>query len=260
MNSVYKSGVLASTADANAFLKNHLIITGSIFWVDSVTGSGSGPGTEDEPYDTLAGAVAQCTANNGDVIVIKSTHEETLTTGVTLVNGLKVFGIGTGSARPKFTVNAAITGISLGGREELYNIYFPAATASNTSIVTLANTRPILMDCYFECGANNATTIEIASNAANSLVDSCVFQVTADGPNKGIYIGNALTRGAEIVDCSFDGNDIGWDDAAVYSDVAHLAYFYSGNTLSNNASIVHTAAAKGWVSNTVMGSNSRVEV
>ena len=93
--------------------------SGSVFWVDSATGGNGNPGTHRRPFATLDYAIGKCTANNGDIIMIKPNHSETITGvgGITFdVAGITVIGLGNYNQRPSFlmdgatTVTAAVTG------------------------------------------------------------------------------------------------------------------------------------------------------
>ena len=85
---------------------------GNVFWVDSGAGSDQNKGTERRPFSTLDYAIGKCTANNGDIIIIKPGHSESVSAaaGVAFdVAGITVVGLGSGSARPTFTFDTAIT-------------------------------------------------------------------------------------------------------------------------------------------------------
>ena len=87
---------------------------GNVYWVDSGAGADTGKGTENSPFATLDYAIGRCTANNGDIIMVKAGHAETLTTGVAFdIAGITVVGLGNGDGRPAFTVNAAVNGFSI---------------------------------------------------------------------------------------------------------------------------------------------------
>ena len=84
--------------------------TGKYFFVSSVTGSNSNPGKNpNTPVATIASAVAKCTANKADVVVVMPGHAETLASaGALTVNkaGVTIIGLGTGSLRPTLTWSA----------------------------------------------------------------------------------------------------------------------------------------------------------
>lgn len=87
---------------------------GNVFWVDSGAGSDGNKGTERRPLATIDKAMQDATAagggfvtpNNGDIIMVKPGHTETVTAAAGLaldVAGVTLIGLGNGSDRP--TIN-----------------------------------------------------------------------------------------------------------------------------------------------------------
>jgi hypothetical protein len=79
---------------------------GKVVWVHSGTGSNGNRGTFDKPFASIDYAVGTCTANKGDIIMVKAGHTETVTAAAGLdldVAGIAIIGLGTGSNRP--TIN-----------------------------------------------------------------------------------------------------------------------------------------------------------
>jgi len=87
--------------------------TGTVFFVDSVTGSNGNSGTDkDHPFATIDYAVGRCTANKGDVIIVMPNHTETVTEagGLDLdVAGITVVGLGSAAVRPIINLTTATT-------------------------------------------------------------------------------------------------------------------------------------------------------
>ena len=86
--------------------------SGNVFWVDSATGGNGNPGTYLKPFATLDYAIGRCTANHGDLIMIKPNHAETITGigGITFdVAGITVKGLGNYNQRPRFLMDGATT-------------------------------------------------------------------------------------------------------------------------------------------------------
>jgi len=262
MSTIIENG-LTAVGGANAIITSDLIITGAVTWVDSVTGTVSGPGTFEAPYHTLAGAVAVATASNGDIIAIKSGHLETLTAAITLSKvALKIFGLGSGSAAPNFTCDAAIDCIDITAAQvELYNLYFLAGTTTpNNSRINVGAANVKIINCTFLCGVNDLTTITLPDAGDAATISGCTFTVTANGPDSGILVESATTAALSVVGCSFDAANIGFDDAAIHSTVAHVGFIYQNNTLTNGADIIHTGAAKGIASGTIAGDECMVTI
>ncbi len=87
------------------------LYTGKTFWVDSVHGHADNQGTFNKPLASIAGALAKCTANHGDIIICKAGHIETVsaaTSCVLSVVGVCVIFLGQGSN--KATINLTATG------------------------------------------------------------------------------------------------------------------------------------------------------
>jgi hypothetical protein len=94
---------------------------GKAFWLSNNTtgllagqrgGSDGNKGTFDSPFATLNYAMTQCVANRGDVIFVKPGHAETVSTATALAlatAGVAIVGLGTGSSRPKWTIDTANT-------------------------------------------------------------------------------------------------------------------------------------------------------
>jgi hypothetical protein len=81
---------------------------GNVFWVAATSkgGSDGNKGTERRPFATLDYALTQCTANNGDIVIIKPGYTESITTNDQIdftVAGVSVIGMGTDTERPTFT-------------------------------------------------------------------------------------------------------------------------------------------------------------
>ena len=95
-----------------------LFTTGTVFYVDSVTGSNGNKGTDPKlPFATVDAAISACTANKGDTVVVMPGHAETVTaTSIALdVAGVTIVGYGNGLKRPAFTFGAAAATITVTG-------------------------------------------------------------------------------------------------------------------------------------------------
>lgn len=260
----YENGIVATTAGGSTDIATDIFVTGVVYWVDSVNGNDGNAGTDrNAPKATLASALSAATANNGDIIILEANHAETLSGAVAISKaGLGIFGLGSGSTKPSFTVAAAVDGFNISGDAvEINGLRFPVGTtAGNTSRINAGADAIRIIDCDFYCGAQDAETITIPANMNDVEINGCSFTVSADGPDSAIEVEDATVTGLRIISCSFDGGDYNFDNAAIYSAVAHTEFLYRSNTLTNKAHIIHTAASKGWCIGTVAGDGSRVEV
>lgn len=263
MSKNFENGIITSSDIGSDDLNTDITTTGVVYWVDSVTGSDSNSGTNrNQPKATLASAYSSATANNGDMIILFSTHAETLTSSQTLSKaGVRIFGLGSGSAKPSFTLNGNVDMFDFTGvRQQIHNVRFPASTSANTARINVGAINLRVFNCDFTCGVNDLDTITIPAAGLDPEFNGCTFTVSADGPDRAISVESASALGIKIYECSFNGGSYDWDDAAIYSAVAHTEFEYRTVTLTNKASIIHTAAAKGQCIGPVMGDGSRIEV
>jgi len=93
---------------------------GRVFWLSNgpsiqpgeVAGADGNKGSFYRPFSTLSGALAQCLGGNGDIIIAKPQHAETISTATALnVNqsDVAILGLGAGTSRPSFTLDTAAT-------------------------------------------------------------------------------------------------------------------------------------------------------
>lgn len=140
---------------------------GKVFWLSNSTalpdnarrGSDSNDGTYNSPFATLDYAVGRCTANRGDIIMVKPGHAETVSAAGAIaldVAGVAVVGLGYGSLRPTFTLDTA-----------------------NTAAITVAANNVTVHNCLFFANfLNIATCFSIANAqvARDFVLDSCEFR------------------------------------------------------------------------------------
>lgn len=133
--------------------------SGNYFFVSSTQGSNGNTGAADNPYATLDFAIGQCVAGDGDVIVILPGHTETISSNTALnfdIAGITIIGLGTGSARPTFTLG----------------------TANTTRIpVSAANIK--IQNCIFVGNFLSIATCFLLTTAPGFWVDSCEFRDTS---------------------------------------------------------------------------------
>lgn len=166
---------------------------GNVYWLDSGTGSDGNKGTFDRPFATLDYAFSQCTASNGDVIMVKPGHSETFSAadGAGLdVAGVSVIGLGNGSIRPKFIFDTAATADINVSADDIYihNLVFEAGFAD-------------IVRC-------------IQVTAENFHIDSCEFtdQATDENwltPIKATGTTDGEANGLTVTNCKWTSVDAG---------------------------------------------------
>lgn len=145
---------------------------GKVFWLSNAStalsdrqigSSDANKGTFDAPFSTLTGALAQCQASRGDVILVKPGHAETISAagGIVLSKaGVAIIGLGSGSTRPTFTLDTA-----------------------NTATITVTANNVTVQNCLFVANfLNIATCFSIANAqvATDFTVDNCEFRDTSN--------------------------------------------------------------------------------
>lgn len=173
---------------------------GRVFWVYNGTtglmagqrgGSDGNRGTFDSPFSTVGGALAQCAANRGDIIILKPGHAETIinaTAASTLwsIAGVAIIGLGMGTNRPTFTF-----------------------TTANTATITASAANITVSNCVFTGNFLSIATAITLTTAKWFTAQNCLFQ-DFDGTHNFLNCitstGAANTAdGLAVLDCNWFG-------------------------------------------------------
>ena len=171
---------------------------GNIYFVDS--GATNATDAADEvhghswtnPFATLNFAISQCTANQGDIILIAPGHAETLSTTATASGttttevgvdkaGITIIGLGSASLRPTFTCSATPGQIAvLAANVTIENILMVSNIADLTDMITLdaASDGCTIKNCEFRDGAANkevVAMIDVATTVDDLTIEGCRF-------------------------------------------------------------------------------------
>lgn len=159
---------------------------GRAFWLSNSTtgllvgakgGSDGNRGTFDAPFATLSYAISQCSANRGDIIFIKPGHAETISSATALslnIAGVAIIGLGTGAARPKFTIDTANTATInvTAANISMLNCQIVANFLSIAAAFTLTTAKWFtLQNCYIAdtSGVLNFLNVIKSTGAANTV-------------------------------------------------------------------------------------------
>jgi len=190
---------------------------GNIFWVDSGSGSNNNDGTHVRPYATLDFAVGKCTANNGDVIIVKAGHTETVTAagGLDLdVAGITIMGLGNGSDRPTVNFTTAV-GADMDVDADnitISNFLFTGGIDALTGPIDINAADFTMLDCETKDVTGQATDFIVADTNANRLmIDGWTHRgaAAAGGASALQIVGG---DGATVRNFFIDGN---FDTAAI---------------------------------------------
>ena len=174
---------------------------GQVFWVDgssttpvngAVGGQDGGPGTFTRPFATIDYAVGKCTANRGDVIMVKPGHTETVSAAAGLaldVAGIALIGLGGGSLTPKVVLDTADTAdVDVDAADiTIYNIHFVAGFADVATAIDVNAQNCTISNCRFTQSAvdlNFLVCIETALTTLSSglIVENC-YALAYDAAN-----------------------------------------------------------------------------
>lgn len=213
---------------------------GQVFWVDSGgPGGDSGNGTYHRPFKTIDYAIGRCTASNGDVIICKAGHAETLTAASAItcdVAGVTIMAApgAVGALRPALTFSSTDNTASV------------VVSADEVSIIGLLGicgddglTAAFVVtgdDSYIDMEWQDASaTVEAACaiqyNTANNV--RCILKYS------GFIAGNAVLNAIQLIDC--DNVEIDIDAYGEFStgivemlttastNVLVRGYFYNDN-------------------------------
>lgn len=212
----YPNGLGGAADDVASAANFHLSGTAaSVYYVDSVTGSGSNSGLDRSvPKATLAQAVTAVSTNDDCVIVLMSTHSEEISTQVTLGQRTYLVGEGTSAGKPapvlilahasNDMLNAAASG------SEIRNVQFrsggsagtPTANAGNLLEVSVANVA--VRGCYFDLSSyTDGPGVSVTASAAGTILSGCSFVMSTTGVSReGLLINSADY--CDLADLVFD--------------------------------------------------------
>lgn len=237
--------------------------TGSVFFVDSVTGTTLNDGkTPQTPVSKLDLAIGLCTANKGDIIYIMPGHAETIAANTELlfdVAGITIIGLGRGAARPTFTLTTANTNripVSAGSIAIRNCIFIGNFLSIATCfLLTTANDFTVEMCAFRDTDATHGF-LSIITTTVSVNSDGLVFtnnEVQSDAtttPGPTIVVANTLDR-LTIANNNVVHSTISNNVSALLAHgalvVTHLVmtdnYVYSVNTDTSGGGILITTSA-----------------
>jgi hypothetical protein len=238
---------------------------GNVFFVQSTSsnaGDSAGKGqTPDAPFASINYAVSQCTADQGDLVVVLPGHVETVTAaaGVALnVAGVTILGIGNGRQRPKvnFTTAAAASFDVTAARCSVENLYFKNAVASQTAMINVQAADCTFRNCEFEHAdaSTQAALVFLGNASADRLqVRDSYFHGSTDAGTAAVI---SLVGGndVQIVSNSIFGNYHASNGVIKNATTDCLRLLIERNAISNSTgsatkSIVLTGSSTGWIIN-----------
>lgn len=201
---------------------------GNVFYVHSGTGASGYAGTSPEyPKATLTQALALCTANIGDIIIVMQGHAEDIiaASGITVsVGGVSIIGLGNGAERPTFTFKTATTATWL-------------VSGANVLIENIIVQNDIdSMALMFSVTGANATfrKVDHVETASKQTLKFIVTTATGDGLTvencKHVQVTAGGTKWIDLVGC---------DNAVIRNNIFHVsaATFIVGGTTTESLNV-----------------------
>lgn len=226
----------------------------AVFWVDSVHGSDGNRGTFDRPFATIAKALTLCTTANGDLILAKAGHVETVVAAGTVtisITGVNIIGLGSGSQRPKFDFTTATTA----------SVLITGASTTIQNFVCLADvdqlTNPFNIqaaDCYLDIEwRDTATNVEaVRAVLGNASADRLYVSLKYNGQTGGSHCVNAIRLvGSDNAKINIDfygkaSTSIVEFVTTACTNVTVSGYFYNSGTTDLSKNIVDTVTGSTW--------------
>lgn len=220
--SVFLPNGIGGTLGDSLVVNEPLYMSGDVWYVDSETGSdAASPAGKDRraPLATLGQAVTNATA--GDIIVLFSTHNETVTGTETLGKRLVVVGEGQSEGKPTATIklDSSVGSVfSLGENGiQIRNIYFdtPAQASSGHRIeVTSSAANVLIKGCYFDLDElDDSAAVEISGSTSGTTLRNCTF-INSSTTGQAALALDALSGMSDlhIEGCVFDAGEQGFSN------------------------------------------------
>lgn len=165
---------------------NETLTTGSIFFVDSATGTNSvgGGRNPDAPLATLDYAIGLCTASKGDMIYIMPGHSETIAAADGFdadVAGIRIIGLGWGDLRPTFNFTATASDVAIGANNVwIENLRFVAGISAVVRGVNVeGKTGVTFKNCEWYWGGTTTwdfvDSLILAAGSSRCTIEGCRF-------------------------------------------------------------------------------------
>lgn len=156
---------------------------GQVFWVDSAVGGNGNKGSFDRPFATIDYAVGRCTANNGDIIMVKPGHTETVTAAAGLaldVAGITIHFLGNDNDRARINFTTATTAdMDVDAADiTLINPRFTAGVDALVGPIDVNSARFTIINGLWEDGIaiNTVDCIVADANADDMTIDGWTFR------------------------------------------------------------------------------------
>ena len=239
---------------------------GNVFWVDSNGGSNGNKGTFDRPFATIDYSIGRCTASNGDIVMVKPGHAETLAANITMdVIGVWVYGLGWGTLMPTITVGAFDGTVAMtAANSAMSNIRFVLEDTDDTvaSAITITADGCAVEGCETvvhataqfttHLTATDSQFVELRGNKFRSLhTASSTSGVVVDGCDDLVMVGNLID--GHFTEHALDNTTPGSADEILRAYIADNTIQNRSSTAGDLAVELDAAATGQFVRNMLIG-------
>lgn len=203
-----------------AILVDKTLYNGDFIWVDSGDSrADNSVGSNVAPCSTYAGAEALATANQGDVIIIRPGHAESLTAAIALAKaGILTIGLAWGTLRPTFTsITNAVAALTItGGNRRFMGLRFICNIASQTESIDVAADDVIIDGNEFREGSATGLSFITADTLDGDSDRLQIINNTFYAPTVGNY-NQAIEIAKDHDEITIEGNKIygDFDEACI---------------------------------------------
>ena len=233
--------------------------TGNVWFVDSgsetgadAAGYGENP---DAPFLTIDYATGNCTASNGDWIIVMPGHAESVSSAAYIdadKAGVRIIGLGTGRNKPVLSWTAAAGEIKVNAADVsfenlVFNMELTGGVFGGATLYSTA-TDTVFKDCDFVIPS--VDTVMVLTGGTRTQINNCRFYGST-GPGTGvttavIAIGSGVYN-VEIKDTSIIAYNTTQDTALIAAASSRV----SGFTLQDSSIIQGNSGASCWNFSTI---------
>jgi len=228
--------------------------TGDIWFVDSGSATGAdaaGYGENpDAPFLTIDYAIGNCTASNGDWIMVMPGHAESVSSAAYIdadKAGVRIMGLGTGRNKPVLGWTAAVGEIKVNAADVSFEnlVFNMTRTGGVFGGVTLytAATDTIFKDCDFVIPS--VDTVMVLTGGTRTQINNCRFYGST-GSTTGVTTAvikiGTLVNDVVIKDTSI----VGYNTTKLTALISASSSRVSGFTLQDSSIIQGNSGASCW--------------
>ena len=236
----------------------------NVFFVDSSAlnaADNPGAGTKDQPFASINYAVGRCTANRGDVVLVKPGHVETISAAGSLtvaIAGVAIIGLGVGRNRPILDFTATAGTVELDAQNTLLaNMLLRANVSAVVVGINVDNHDIELAQLHFTFDATGDDFVTMVDCTAfdRLAIHDCLFESeNLAGGNEAINLTDA--EDVSIHNNVFRGN---WADAIIQVTTTLCPRLVITNNIGYNSdTTVYNGIDTGTLSSTGVVANNRI--